>query len=324
MTDRGARDDDEAPEVRILLERGVPRLSPPAGRLDQVRTRIVRRRRRRRTGAVLLGAVAVAGLLVVPQLITAPGAERSSSAADSPTPTLPGGGATVRFPQLRELTVALPAGWSVTAVQQAPEFTIGYVASQALDAPAKSPACEPKAVEVFACAPLSQPLEPGGAIVAFQVFEDSHHKATGKTLGVVQSEQLGTFCRKLGGERLLTAIADARGTDRPAMILASVCLDGSATDASDTAPPGATDTSSPGLSDTSSPGLSGTSSPGVGETSSPGTSDTTSPGAPASASSGLPRTVQALLDSIAFDAASPQDKVVSAIPAPTTAPPTAD
>ncbi|MFE4537881.1 hypothetical protein ACFRKB_22805 [Streptomyces scopuliridis] len=78
----GAEDERE---LRILLEKAVPRLPAPEGRLHGVRERVARNRRRRRTAAA--AAAAVAGLALAGTLL--PGVLRAGPEATPPASAAP-------------------------------------------------------------------------------------------------------------------------------------------------------------------------------------------------------------------------------------------
>ncbi|MFJ1749014.1 hypothetical protein ACIOJD_22620 [Streptomyces sp. NPDC088116] len=111
---QGARDEDE---LRVLLERAVPRLPAPEGRLSQVRERVGRiRRRRRATGAA---ALTVTGLVLAGTFL--PGALRGSGPESEPVPPAAPAPSTtsravahdglVQFRNVAGLILRLPKGW---------------------------------------------------------------------------------------------------------------------------------------------------------------------------------------------------------------------
>ncbi|WP_046507260.1 hypothetical protein [Streptomyces odonnellii] len=158
-------------ELRILLERTVPRLPAPEGLLGRVRERARRTRRRRRTAAA--AAVAVTGLAVagtvLPGLLreipepVPPAASASAvpgpPALEVPAPAgtawqAPRAGSGVRFEHVAGVTLRLPEHWQALEVPDDGRLKVaarGFVSSQrltpyGLPCPVKSPkSCVPVA-----------------------------------------------------------------------------------------------------------------------------------------------------------------------------------
>lgn len=133
-------------ELRVLLERSVPRLPAPEERLRRVRERAARSRRRCRVAGT--GAAAVTGLVMAGTLLPgflrggpgdgAPPASPAPTVSATGTPT----GREVRFPDLSDLTLRLPPGWQALAVPGDPasdNLPRGFVADQRIPVRALRP-----------------------------------------------------------------------------------------------------------------------------------------------------------------------------------------
>jgi hypothetical protein len=190
-------------ELRLLLERGVPRLGAPAQRMREVRRRVLRRGRRRAAvvGAVA-GVVVVAGGLAVlrpgpvPSSAGPPGGAASSTApgpyrTPKPGPTRPGSEA-----RLGGLTIALPHGWHLTG-PHTPSSLVGYAATQPLAA--KSP-CPDAAADGFACAPL-RGLAKGGALIFFRATKQPSGTGAAGRFTIEGPHPPNQDCRALGGDQ---------------------------------------------------------------------------------------------------------------------------
>ncbi|QXE35716.1 hypothetical protein KQY30_17100 [Streptomyces sp. GMY02] len=157
-------------ELRILLERAVPRLPPPEGLLGRVRERARRTRRRRRTAAATAAAVtglAVAGTVLPGLLREVPAPvppSASASAVPGPSEPVPApagtawqaphAGSGVRFERVAGVTLRLPERWQALEVPDDGRLKVaarGFVSSQrltpyGLPCPVKSPkSCLPVA-----------------------------------------------------------------------------------------------------------------------------------------------------------------------------------
>ncbi|GGJ80920.1 hypothetical protein GCM10011583_10550 [Streptomyces camponoticapitis] len=224
-----SRPEDER-ELRILLERAVPRLPAPEERLRRVRERAARSRRRRRAAGTT--AVAVAGLVVAGTLL--PGFPRGGpdegAPPAGPAPTVSatdtGAGRPVRFPDLFDLTLRLPPGWQALAVPGDPELGLvsrGYVASQRVP-DLFTPPCPGNPEED--CDPVVA-LRPGGVLVSLDMkkFAGLHTKtqdpATLHTL-----TNLSVLCRKLTGTEEYSALLAGPDPAADLGIQVSVCAAG--------------------------------------------------------------------------------------------------
>ncbi|MGO4422423.1 hypothetical protein AB4Z54_27895, partial [Streptomyces sp. MCAF7] len=101
-------------ELRVLLERGVPRLGAPAQRMRRVQQLVVRRRRRRVAGVA--GGVAAAATLGVLGHVPSGGSRDPGATYQVPAASPTGIGSGFRYPGLGGLTVRLPDGWSGRSV----------------------------------------------------------------------------------------------------------------------------------------------------------------------------------------------------------------
>ncbi|MFE7128410.1 hypothetical protein [Streptomyces sp. NPDC057617] len=167
-------------ELRILLERTVPRLPAPEGLLGRVRERARRTRRRRRTAGAAAAAVtglAVAGT-VLPGLLRdvpepAPPAASASAVPGPSEPTVPApvdtawqaphAGSGVRFERVAGVTLRLPERWQALEVPDDGRLKVaarGFVSSQDLT-PYGLP-CQVKAAET--CLPVAA-LGPDDALL---------------------------------------------------------------------------------------------------------------------------------------------------------------
>ncbi|HET6859801.1 MAG TPA: hypothetical protein VFH94_22255, partial [Streptomyces sp.] len=166
------RDQDQEPyqerELRDLLERVVPRLPSPEGRMDGVRRRVARRRQRRTAGAAVLAVagIALAGSLLPDalrgssQALPVPPATRPAAPSTTPVPS-------VRYPGLGGLGVRLPDGWD--GLSAPGKHPTGFAANVPMAAH-KAPCTLPP--EQF-CAPLMEKLGPGEGVIAFALRPDT-------------------------------------------------------------------------------------------------------------------------------------------------------
>jgi hypothetical protein len=192
-------------ELRLLLERGVPRLGAPAQRMREVRRRVLRRRRRRfATLGAVVSVVAVAGGFAVlrpdvpPSSAGPPGGAATAPVPTPdapPTPTAdPSRGSVVR---LDGLTFALPEGWRLTR-PHTPSALVAYVSNQPLGA--RIP-CPDPAVDGFACAPWAR-LGKGGVLVFFRLTKTPIGKAAAPGRFALEGPHLpNKDCRVLGGDQ---------------------------------------------------------------------------------------------------------------------------
>ncbi|MEU5400765.1 hypothetical protein ABZ348_15905 [Streptomyces sp. NPDC005963] len=125
------KDETAERELRVLLERGTPRLATPDGLLHQVRERVVRRRRLKAAGVAGSAAVALtlAGVLLLP----APDdSHQPVLTARPPVPAAPTAN-TVAFPELDGLTIQVPRRWNTLTMPVDPQLDIqpqGFIATQ--------------------------------------------------------------------------------------------------------------------------------------------------------------------------------------------------
>ncbi|MFD3522665.1 hypothetical protein [Streptomyces sp. NPDC058653] len=217
----------EERELRILLERVVPRLHAPEERLRRVRERAARSRRRRRAAGT---SAAVTGLVVAGTLL--PGFLRGpdeGAPPASPAPTVAttdsAGGHAVRFPDLGDLTLRLPPGWQALAVPSEPEFKSaprGFVASQPV--PTVTPVC-PTEPETF-CDPV-RTLRPGGVLVSLDPKNYSGFDTGPKDPSVLRAlAEPQVLCRKLGGTEEYSALLPGPDPEGGEGIQVSVCTAG--------------------------------------------------------------------------------------------------
>ncbi|RDG32415.1 hypothetical protein DVH02_32465 [Streptomyces corynorhini] len=247
--DQQSQQEQQELELRVLLERAVPRLPDPEGRLAGVRERVVLARRRRRTAgaaAATVTALVLAGVLL-------PGVLRGGSGPVLPAAPVPsvshhdddggrddgdgrdGRGATpepsrsdgqderVRFPQLGGLSLRLLPGWRA---QKSPEDAVSgpyahaFLANQPLaDHP---PACDTK--ELTECGPIVS-LLPGGALVS--IAPASGDARSIELQGLSELSLAGSpssFCRNIGGTKEYGALL--AGPSNRAEFTVSLCLGG--------------------------------------------------------------------------------------------------
>ncbi|WP_405584387.1 hypothetical protein [Streptomyces sp. NBC_01190] len=223
-------------ELRVLLERAVPQLPSPPGRLAQVRAR-VRRRARRRTAGLSVAAVLViaAAGLVLPGL-SHPADEAGPSAARTRAPLAPlttsgagsSNGATRpptslaenplhHFPELSGLDLRLPADW-YTLVPPGQQTV--YVSSQRLALPPDH-CLHP--LDDF-CTPLAVTLRTGGVLMRLEL---QHNQPLAEKMNahdrLVGTAAVVSACRTvLGTTQLAASFGDGTGSD--VLIVAEACL----------------------------------------------------------------------------------------------------
>ncbi|WP_329384692.1 hypothetical protein [Streptomyces sp. NBC_01716] len=222
--------EDEERELRILLERAVPRLPAPDERLRRVRERAARSRRRRRAAGTT--AVAVTGLVVAGTLL--PGLLRGGpdggAPPASPAPTVSAtdseDGRAVRFPDLGDLTLRLPPGWQALAVPGDPARDLvprGYVASRRVP-DTLTPACakEPET----GCEPVAT-LPSGSVLVSLDVkkFRGLDTK-TQDPPALHPLARPSALCRKLMGTEEYSALLAGPDPGADVGIQVSVCAAG--------------------------------------------------------------------------------------------------
>ncbi|MEV8395150.1 MULTISPECIES: hypothetical protein [unclassified Streptomyces] len=198
-------------ELRILLERAVPRLPAPEGRLHGVRERIARTRRRRRTAGT--AAAAVTGLVLAGTLlpgVSRVGEESTPPASSAPSVTAPpatpppapspgdGRDRRTRFAQVAGLTLRLPDTWGALDVPEDVRYkqpARGFVSSQPL-VPYEQP-CPGN--DPGLCLPVA-PLRPGGVLVTLVARSgiDLSPKAQDPP-ALYPSDSPSAACRKIAG-----------------------------------------------------------------------------------------------------------------------------
>ncbi|MEE1938175.1 hypothetical protein V1L54_01870 [Streptomyces sp. TRM 70361] len=211
-------------ELRLLLERVVPRPAAPAERMRRVRRRVALRRRR----VAVLTASASAAAAVVLAVSLRPvvtGGVPDERVAPAASPSAGSGEAALRLSGTFELRLRLPGGWHVRTVPGT-RTALGFAADRPLDGGGPCPAARTYALD---CAPVPA-LAPDGALIAFQQMtappggRDMEPKGAFTTGDPRPPEK---DCRALGGDRELTGWAEVlTGTDDPALFQARVCLDG--------------------------------------------------------------------------------------------------
>lgn len=211
---------DTERELRVFLERAVPRLPAPTDRLGRVRERAERARRRRIAAgaAASVAALALAGALL-PGLAGRGGPEVVPPAA---TPTGPApvpdegaapGERTVRYPQLLGLELRLPASWRALEVgrdARTGALAAGFASPQRL-APYKQP-CKPPESDGW-CAPFRQLVLDGGALLALRpVIEENEPTTTPRAPapGDLRAAPVTRSCVLLGGRRQYETVLPTR------------------------------------------------------------------------------------------------------------------
>ncbi|MFF2526616.1 hypothetical protein [Streptomyces liangshanensis] len=242
-------------ELRVLLERATPHLGAPAGRMAQVRRRVVRRRRRRAAlGAAVTGVAAVAVLVMflrpfAPGEAAAPAPVGSSlrggpAATDSPVSTKPPTRAPTSSPTSSPgrtpknasgvpiagfadlgLKLTLNTGWAFGSVAAEEPSATDFVTNQPL---AARDTCPAGATGLYACAPVATPLRDDGVVVTF-VKTNKPHLPYGNKRNAFNFDKpvpAGDSCRLLGGDQELTGWGQPRTADNDRLIAvdAFVCL----------------------------------------------------------------------------------------------------
>ena len=190
----------EERELRVLLERAVPRLPSPAGRMEAVHGRVVRRRRRRY--AALGSAAATAALLLTGALLRpgpAGGSQEIAPVAVSPAPRT--GETTVTYKELSGLVLRLPAGWQGRQAE--------------------------RVVRLSPQPPPVRGLDPDGALLELRLSGAPSLEASAARSGAVRltPTDLVPSCRAAGGQKAYAALLDAPDTTGAGMVLVvSLCL----------------------------------------------------------------------------------------------------
>ncbi|MFJ1649692.1 hypothetical protein [Streptomyces sp. NPDC088258] len=263
----GDPDQRHEQELRILLERAVPRLPDPESRWADVRERVVRARRRRRTvgaAAATVTAFVLAGVVLpsalrggserIPPAAPAPslshpegdgrgdgdspdggGGGRGDGGRDaSPAPSRPGGqGGRVHFPELNGVSLRLLAGWRALEYPEA----VGsgpYSHTVLVNGPVagRSPECvegEAEGGEGEGCGPMASLLS-GGALVGFAPAPEKDRSVVLTGAPVLRPvEALSPVCLGAGGVAEYTALL--AGPSDTAELTVSLCASGDAPEA---------------------------------------------------------------------------------------------
>lgn len=205
-----SRDALREAELRVLLERGVPRLPAPAQRMRRVQQLVVRRRRRRVAGAVgaagVAGGVAAAVTLGVLGHAPSGGSRGHGATYQVPAASPTGTGSDFRYPGLGGLTVRLPDGWSGRSVWGGEEAgTVGLAGSR------------PAAVDEEGCAAgiqryclASHELRRGEGLLVLRLESKKALGATDQRVPLVDTRP-GDSCRLAGGTHELLGWRAAAG-----------------------------------------------------------------------------------------------------------------
>ncbi|MET8687468.1 hypothetical protein ABZV77_24955, partial [Streptomyces sp. NPDC004732] len=197
-------------ELRVLLERAVPRLPAPPDRLGRVRERAARGRRMR----VAMGAAAsVAGLALAGALLPGLLADVGTDAvppATTPTRTDPGA-RSFSYPELQGLTLRLPDDWRGTAAQADPRTKtqpLGLAAPRPLGSGGRL--CRPVGADGW-CVPRNAVDRRGGALLALRLTGPDGGSGNDPTPApaVLRAAKAGKSCVVAGGGRQFTAYVPA-------------------------------------------------------------------------------------------------------------------
>lgn len=223
---------DEENELRILLERAVPRLPAPDQRLRQVRDRI-RRRRRRRVGGALTVAVVALATAVATGLPLHTGTRQPSGtvqipAAQSPTVDVSAAAGPPRtdFPVLDGMSLVLPSGWhSLSTFDFTTKEPLVYLSSTPLTVVNKP--CGSIGSEF--CSAVAE-LKPGGrALVAVHLLKIPGYSKKVTRAGRLQTSGLDEICRDIGGTDQLLTLLPVGPTSPDIELMITACLSGPTT-----------------------------------------------------------------------------------------------
>lgn len=216
-----AVDADES-ELRILLERAVPRLPAPTERMQRVRERVARRRRSRRAAGAAAGAVSallVAGTLLPG--VTGGGGGSALPAASAPLPPSGPHVVKLRHDGPAGLLLLLPASWDFLEAEADPRQKAtarGYAATQPL-----ATYDRPCSGDPWGCPPV-RTLKGGGALLVVTVEQPG--PLGKKALRPPVLHESGTVppgCRAIGGVRALSGLIGGPNTGDP-LATAHLCL----------------------------------------------------------------------------------------------------
>ncbi|MFD9717751.1 hypothetical protein [Streptomyces sp. NPDC059076] len=183
-------------ELRVLLERGTPRLATSDGLLRQVRERVVRRRRIRMalvTGGAAAVALATAGALLLP---TTADSRRPALSARTPAAVAPTED-TVTFTELDGLTVRLPRAWHTLTMPADRRNLVepqGFIATQPV-APFNRP-CQMKYAD--GCLPLDR-LGRGDILITVTAGGPPRGKIDGRASRKLRAMGVDDNCAAIGG-----------------------------------------------------------------------------------------------------------------------------
>lgn len=233
---RPVHDGDDASELRILLERAVPRLHAPEERMQRVRERVARRRRRRAAGAAAgaVAALAVAGALLpglmrdgggpVPPAAAGPSEPFRSSPVNPPGPLPTTAGTHVRYGGLAGLTLLLPSSWRSLELSADPRQKAGargFAAAQPLTAYDRPCAGHP-----WGCPPLKS-LRPGGVLLVVTPAPSATLiKKVQDSPVLYESSTVEPGCRAIGGARQYSALVGTRSGPEVVMEVALCAAEG--------------------------------------------------------------------------------------------------
>ncbi|WP_344289111.1 hypothetical protein [Streptomyces synnematoformans] len=213
---------EEERALRALQVPAVPRLVAPTERMERIRGRVLRRRRRRRA---VWGATATAAALggLLPQVLPAddPPPRYAPPAAGAGTPQPREDEA--RLPELSDLTLRVPEGWSTRTVRtDSPEGSyVGYVASLALK---PSPEPCPTGADGTCTTPPRELPRRGTLITLRLLYGSEKFSGPERTDPGLQARDVGKPCVVAGGTEELWAVRRPAGAAEGVQVLATVCL----------------------------------------------------------------------------------------------------
>ncbi|WP_129772885.1 hypothetical protein [Streptomyces sp. L-9-10] len=251
MDGTGGPGAEDERELRILLQRAVPRLPAPEGRLREVRERVARNRRRRRTAgaAATVTGLALAGTLL-PGVLRA-GEESTPPAASAPSVTAapptrpPATGPSLapvpdssspsagdeqaqrtRFAHVAGLLLRLPDTWQALDVPEDARYkqpARGFVSTQRFVPYEQSCSGEDRSL----CLPV-QALRPGGALLTLVAHQGAGLSAKAEDPPVLYpSDSPSPACREVMGTQEFTGLIGGAPAPDSAVIV-TLCVAGDA------------------------------------------------------------------------------------------------